>query len=132
MLTLTLNVKDVAYLQYVCGVGGNGGPAGSGGTATTAATQGGIGSIGGETTVFLYDDNTQLIAQYNTTAGYILPSGIVDIVNGEIYALPGKAGTDGGNGGTGGAAAYGSSGGDGGDVERDGEVYAGGSGSLSG
>lgn len=127
-----LNVKNVARIDYSCGVGGKRGEKGVGGYNITDRVEPGLGTAGTETVLKLYNDAGTLIQTVSTASGYILPSGVLNLTNNAVYGLEGLKGIDGGSAGMGGSAAEGSAGEDGEAVTgRDGTVYPGGLGSLS-
>ena len=130
VLTISkLDVSGIHHIAYICGDGGAGGAGGTGGENDTDPTAPGIGLTGRLTAVNLYDDAGQRIDTYNSSSGYVLPRGIIDLVHNKVFALSGIDGTDGADGGDGGAAAFGANGTDGGNVEFDGVMCYGGNGS---
>lgn len=126
-----LDVSNVHHITYSCGTGGSGGIAGRGGEDGDEPIAAGVGGIGSATTLQLFNNNSVLIGSYSSANGYLLPSGIIDLVQNNVFALNGIDGVDGANGGSGGAAAIGASGEDGEDVEFNGVRYTGGDGSIS-
>lgn len=126
-----LDVTNVARIAYQCGLGGARGTRGTGGLDDdTDPVAPGLGVDGTDTSIYLYDDSGALIGSYSSANGYILPSGVINLVDDVVYGLGGLDGVAGGEGGEGGAAAFGSWGGDGAAVAHNGIIYPGGLGSI--
>lgn len=125
-----LDVSNVAKLRFVPGSPGVGSAGGTGGYNGTdesyVITE--LGSVGGDSLLILLDDNDQVITQYTTGSGGILPYGVADITRNIVFGLSGIKGIGGADGGEGGVASPGADGTAGGDVLE----WKGGEGSLAG
>lgn len=79
VLTVEINVKELAQIAYACGTGGEGGESDTEGTAGTDTAFG----------------------SYSTAAGAVVPGGIMNLIDGKFYARQGATGITGAAGGKG-------------------------------
>ena len=121
------NINKIVFIPGAGGTGGAKGPGGYNGTAEEYVTPG-VGLEGGHSLMRLYDDDGNLVAEYSTADGAILPFGVADVTRDTVYGLSGTDGVNGADGGEGGVASPGADGLPGGDVLE----WKGGQGSTAG